>query len=77
MPGEEARDEQVTNTSARFESAVFYVIYDTIIGELASRFADFQIIVTNFKCLMPQNLGDINAFDRLSVTYQDDVDVEL
>ena len=75
--GEQTRDEQVTDPKERFRSSVYYVIYDTIIAELESRFVDFQNIVTNFKCLMPPHLGNMEAFECLTATYSKDIDVNL
>ena len=77
MEREKARDEPVTGPKARFRSSVYYVIYDTLIAELASRFVDFQKTVTNFKCLMPPPLGNMEDFKHLTTIYCEDVEVEL
>ena len=78
MAGEKARDDQVTDPKVRFRSSVCYVIYDTLIAELASHFVDFQKTVTNFKCLMPPHLGNMEDFKHLTaIIYCEDVEVEL
>ena len=51
MAGEMARDEPITDPVAKFKVNVYFTIYDTLVGELQSRFSDFQTVP--FKCLMP------------------------
>ena len=56
---------------------VYFAIYDTVVGELRSRFSDFQEMVVPFKCLMPGHLHDTQTFETLSAMYADDVDGDI
>ena len=77
MPGELARDEPVVDPVQRFKVDVFFRIYDTLISELKERFSDFHTAVTNFACLMPKELGDMEGIRKLATMYDQDVEKDL
>ncbi|XP_072047174.1 zinc finger MYM-type protein 1-like [Amphiura filiformis] len=77
MPGERTRDDPVIDPEDRFRINVFYRIYDTLHGELESRFEDYHSVVKRFACLMPSNIGDIEGIKELSAIYESDVDKDL
>ncbi|KAJ8018350.1 Zinc finger MYM-type protein 1 [Holothuria leucospilota] len=77
MVGEIASDEPISDPTAKFKVNVYFAIYDTLVGELRSRFSDFQVMVVPFKCLMPGHMHDPKTFENLSAMYADDVDKDI
>ncbi|KAJ8043424.1 Zinc finger MYM-type protein 1 [Holothuria leucospilota] len=77
MVGEIAFDEPISDPTAKFKVNVYFAIYDTLVGELRSRFSDFQVMVVPFKCLMPGHMHDPKTFENLSAMYADDVDKDI
>lgn len=77
MAGEMARDEPISDSVVKFKVNVYFTLYDTLVGELRSRFSDFQTMVVPFKCLMPGHLHDSEGFDNLASMYEDDVDKDI
>ena len=82
MPGEIACDQPIVNPEDRFRINVFYQIYDTILGELESRFEDYHTVVQKFACLMPQNISKntsnlLDEIEHLASFYEKDVDKDL
>lgn len=60
--------------AAKFKVNGYFVIYNTLVGELWSRFSDFQAMVVPFNCLIPGHMHDTKTFERLSAMFADDVD---
>ncbi|KAJ8031904.1 Zinc finger MYM-type protein 1 [Holothuria leucospilota] len=77
MVGEIASVEPISDPTAKFKVNVYFAIYDTLVGELRSRFSDFQVMVVPFKCLMPGHMHDPKTFENLSAMYADDVDKDI
>ena len=79
MPGESCTDQQLPNAVSHFRVEFYYVIYDTCIQQMRTRFEDFMSVAHKFFVLHPKNLsadGATETLRSLALTYKNDVDVE-
>lgn len=60
--------EPIRDPVERFRITVFYKIY-TLIEEVQSQVSNFQYLVVQFKCIIPDHINDIEEIELLSSMY--------